>query len=373
MFKNRPNLKLMTILGTRPEIIRLCRILPKLDKYFKHLIVYTGQSFDYEMSDIFFKQLELRRPDYILKVQADSLGRQIANIIKQTETVLVKEKPDALLILGDTNSSLSAIMARRLKIPIFHMEAGNRAFDWDVPEEINRRIVDHISNFNLAYTEQARHYLLVEGIHPGTIFVIGSPYAEIFAYFRKKIELTRVINDLKLKTQQYFVVNIQREENVENKKNLQEIFDALNFLAKEYQLPIVISLHPRTKKKLSTLGKLNHLISIHRPFGFLEYTKLELDSFCVLSDSGTIAEESAILGFPAVQVRTSSERPEAFEAGSIILTGFNKETIFNAVKLTLAVGRKPVVIPHDYLDINVSDKIVKLIMGKTSIHKYQQN
>lgn len=291
-------LKIMTILGTRPEIIRLSRILPELDAHVDHCIVFTRQSFNREMSDVFFEELGLRKPDYILDVKAETLGKQIANIIEQSEEVLLKVKPDALLILGDTNSCLSAIIAKRLKIPIFHMEAGNRSFDWDVPEEVNRRIVDHISDINLAYTEHARRYLLAEGIHPGSIYVVGSPYAEIFAHFIKKIDRTSILSTLKLKKKKFFLVSCHREENVEQETRLQRLFLSLNALAKEYQLPVVISLHPRTAKKIESLGRVHPLLKFHKPFSFFEFAKLEKEALCVLSDSGTIQEESALLGFP---------------------------------------------------------------------------
>lgn len=370
--QSKAPLKIMTILGTRPEIIRLSRMLPLLDAHVNHVIVFTKQSFDREMSDIFFQELELRKPDYILEVKAETLGKQISNILEQSERVMLKEKPDALFLLGDTNSSLSAIIAKRLKIPIFHMEAGNRAFDWDVPEEVNRRIVDHISDINLAYTEHARRYLLAEGIHPGSIYVVGSPYAEIFAHFTKKIDKTDIVSSLKLKQKKYFLVSCHREENVEQETRLIRLFSSFGALAEQYKLPVVISLHPRTAMKIKSLGKLHPLLVVHKPFSFFEFAKLEKESLCVLSDSGTIQEESAILGFPAVQIRVSSERPEAFDAGSIVLTGFEKGTILHAVSMVIEEEQAgaPKVIPSDYLDTNVSKKVTKLIIGLTSIKKY---
>lgn len=370
--KDIKKLKIMTILGTRPEIIRLSRILPKMDKYFHHLIVYTRQSYDYELSEIFFKELDLRKPDYLLEVKAVTLGEQIANIIKQTEKAMLKERPDALLILGDTNSALSAIIAKRLKILIFHMEAGNRCFDWDVPEEVNRRIVDHISDFNLAYTEHARRYLLREGLHPGTIYVTGSPLTEVYAYFKEKIESSSVLEKLGLQSKKFFLVSAHREENIENENRLKELFGSFNFLAENYQLPIIVSLHPRTRKKIKSLKKIHSLVKFHQPFGFLDYNKLQKNALCVLSDSGTIQEESAALGFRAVQIRVSSERPEAFDKGSIILTGFNQESLATAIKLLLSEQEKgeKMVLPPDYQDTNVSSKVVKLILGLTGIKKY---
>lgn len=361
----------MTILGTRPEIIRLSRVLPKMDRYFHHIMVYTRQSYDFELSDIFFKELELRKPDYLLDVKSDTLGGQIANIVKQSEEVLRKELPDALLVLGDTNSSLSAIVARRMHIPIFHMEAGNRSFDWDVPEEVNRRIVDHISDYNLAYTGHARRYLLAEGIAGQTIFVTGSPYAEIFQHFGEKIESNGVLDDLKLQSGGYFLVSIHREENVEQEDRLNELLSSFEHLGNTYRLPIILSTHPRTGKKLAS-RKLHQAIRSEKPFGFLEFAKLEKHARCVLSDSGTIQEESAILGFPAVQVRVSTERPEAFDAGSIIVAGFQKDALLTAVELTLQEQESAShrVIPDDYKDTNVSEKVVKIILGKTAIRKF---
>lgn len=359
----------MTILGTRPEIIRLSRILPKMDECFEHIVVFTNQSFSYELSGLFFKELELRKPNYILSVKADSLGKQIANIFSQTEEVMVKEKPDALLVLGDTNSSLAAVMAKRLKIKIFHMEAGNRSFDWDVPEEVNRRVVDHISDINLPYTEHSRRYLIEEGIHPGSIYVTGSPLREVFEFFKNKIESSTILKQLELEPKKYFVVSAHREENIDNDKHLTELILALNVLAEQYKMPVIISLHPRTKNRLKKIKfKANSLLQFHVPFGYFDFNKLQKNSLCVLSDSGTIQEESAILGFSAIQIRKSSERPEAFDTGSIILTGFNKDIILNAINLLISEENDNKVIPKDYDDNNVSSKIVKLIMGFTRNH-----
>lgn len=371
----KKHLKVMTILGTRPEIIRLSRILPRMDKNFNHIMIYANQSYSPELSTVFFKNFKLRKPDYILDVQSETLGGQIANILKKSEEVIIKEKPDSLLVLGDTNSTLSAIIAKRMKIPIFHMEAGNRSFDNNVPEEINRRIIDHISDYNLAYTENSRLYLINEGIHPGTIYVTGSPLTEVFEFFRGDIEKSKILEILKLEKNKFFAVSMHREENVENPSNLIELFSSLNHLANFYQYPIIVSYHPRTKKRLLNLNlKLSPLIKLHKPFGFFDYNKLQMNAFCVLSDSGSVPEESAILNFKAIQVRVSSERPEAFDAGSIILTGFNKDTIISAVQLMVnqeEKGEKSEV-PQGYNVTNVSTKVVKLMMGLTSIRKYQK-
>lgn len=366
-------LKIMTILGTRPEIIRLSRILPKMDQYFDHVIVFTKQSYDYELSDIFFQEFELRKPDHILNVKAESLGAQIGNILSQTEKVLLKEKPDTLLVLGDTNSALCTIIAKRLKIPIFHMEAGNRSFDWDVPEEVNRRIVDHISDFNLTYTEHAKQYLIQEGISPSKIFVTGSPLAEVFSHYALKIESSRILDELNVEQKKYLLVSCHREENVDNPQILEKLFATFKYLAEVLRLPVIVSLHPRTKKRIEENKiSINSYIKLHKPFGYLNFCKLQKNAYCVLSDSGTIQEESAILQFPAIQIRKSTERPEAFDAGSIILSGFNKHVVENAITLTVKEFNEQhgVSIPEFYKDKNVSEKVVKLIMSFAGIKKY---
>jgi len=372
---NKKNLKIMTILGTRPEIIRLSCILPKMDEYFNHIIVYTSQSYSPELSAIFFKDFNLRKPDYELNVKSDTLGGLIGNILKQSEDVMVKERPDALLILGDTNSSLSAIIAKRMKIPIFHMEAGNRSFDDNVPEEINRKITDHISDYNLAYTENSRRYLVEEGIHPGSIYVTGSPLTEVFEKFRDKIENSDILEKLNLEKDKFFVVSTHREENVDNPSNIKELFESLNHLTKLYKHPIIVSFHPRTRNRLSKLKlKLSPLIKLETPFDFFDYNNLQMNALCVLSDSGSVPEESAIFKFRAVQIRISSERPEAFDSGTIILTGFNKNTIVNSVELVVnqKISDEGLEIPEGYKSKNVSIKVVKLIMGLASIRKYHK-
>jgi UDP-N-acetyl-L-fucosamine synthase len=370
---NPKKLKIMTIVGTRPEIIRLSRILVKLDEYFDHILVYTKQSYSYELSDIFFDELGIRKPNHLLDVKSETLGGQIANIIKQAEEVILKEDPDAILVLGDTNSTLSTINAKRLKIPIFHMEAGNRSFDWDVPEEVNRRIVDHISDYNLCYTEHARRYLIKEGLDQKNIFVTGSPLREVLLHYKNKIDASSILGQLKLKKDNYFLVSTHREENVDNENRLRELFSSFEILANQYGLPIIVSLHPRTKKKIEEKGiRVDRLVKFYKPFGYFDYCNLQKNALCVLSDSGTIQEESAILNFKAIQVRVSTERPEAFDSGSIVLVGFNKNSIISAVKLVIDLNNKgeEIIMPLDYRDTNVSTKVIKLIMGVVGINKY---
>ena len=360
----------MTIFGTRPEIIKLSRIFAKFDQYVNHIMVHTGQSYDYEMNKIFFDQLKIRKPDYFLGVKSDTLGEQIANIISKSEKVLLKEMPDAVLIFGDTNSALAVIIAKRLKMPIFHMEAGNRCFDENVPEEINRKIIDHISDINLPLTENARLYLIQEGIHPGTIYVTGSPTAEILDYNKKQIEASKILKELKLSPRKYFVASIHREENVDGFEPLTKLIDSLNAVAETYKMPIIVTTHPRTAKKLEEYRiKGNKLINFHKPFGIFDYIKLQKNAFCVLSDSGTIQEESSILGFPAIQARNSSERPEAFDEGVLILSGLDKDIILQSIEITVKqyeTGEK-FNVPRNYQDKNVSSKVLRLVVGLTKI------
>lgn len=357
----------MTILGTRPEIIRLSRVIAELDKYTHHVLVYTNQSYDYEMSTIFFKELGIRRPDHILSAKSQTIGGQIANILTQTEQVMIKEKPDAILVLGDTNSALSGIIAKRRKIPLFHMEAGNRCFDWDVPEEINRRVVDHISDYNLAYTEHARRYLLQEGIPGNKIIVTGSPLAEVFKHYKDKINSELILKELHLHEGKYILVSCHREENVEQEVRIKNFLDTLGTLKKSYGMRILVSLHPRTRAKIPLAEWKKRGLEIYKPFGLLAYIHLEQHAFCVLSDSGTIQEESAILGFPAVQIRYSTERPEAFDAGSIVVCGLEKKAVENAITLVTA-ERFISAIPGDYRDVNVSQKVVRFMLGMIGIN-----
>ncbi len=354
----------MTIVGTRPEIIRLSSTIKACDKYFNHILVHTGQNYDYELNEVFFEELELRKPDYFLNVPGKHLGETMGNILSKAYEILLKEKPDALLILGDTNSALSAIPAKRLKIPIFHMEAGNRCFDQNVPEEINRKIVDHISDINLPYTEHSRRYLLSEGFRKEHIFVTGSPMPEVLNKYEDKIENSDILKRLELKEKNYILVSAHREENLDIEKNFIEIIDSLNSIAEEFKLPIIYSTHPRSWKKIEEKKiKFNLLIKNLKPFGFFNYNKLQKDSFCVLSDSGTLSEESSILGFPAVLFRTSTERPEVLDKGSIVIGGISPKDVVNAINIATESFNEEEKAPlaNDYYDKNVSLKVVKII------------
>lgn len=363
-------LKVMTIVGTRPEIIRLCEIIKKADKYYNHILVHTGQNWDYNLNEVFFKDLELRNPDYYLNAVGNNLGETMGNIISKSYDVMLKEKPDCILILGDTNSALSAISAKRLKIPIFHMEAGNRCFDYNVPEEINRKIVDHISDINLAYTENSRRYLLSEGFRKEHLFVTGSPMTEVLKVYEHKINSSNVLNELNLTEKKYIILSIHREENVDKEKSFENLVESVNSVAETYKMPVIFSTHPRTQKKISEKEiKFNPLIQSLKPFGFFDYCKLQKNSYCVLSDSGTISEESAILKFPAISIRTSSERPEVIDKGNIILGGIKKDEILSSIEITVDMFKyeNRENIPYDYKDDNVSEKIIKIIQSYTKI------
>jgi len=363
-------LKVMTIIGTRPEIIRLSEVMKACDQYFNHVTVHTGQNYDYTLNQVFFEDLELRKPDYYLDSVGDSLGETMANIISKSYEVMVKEKPDALLLLGDTNSTLSAISAKRLKIPIFHMEAGNRCFDQNVPEETNRRIVDHISDVNLPYTEHSRRYLISEGINKEYIFVTGTPMAEVLKKHQAMIDRSHILKDLKLKNNDYILVSAHREENIDNELNFNSLMTALNDIADKYRLPIIYSTHPRSLDRITKRGfKLHPLIQSLKPFGFFEYNQLQKSSFCVLSDSGTLSEESALLGFNGILIRTSTERPEVIDKGTIIIGGIKTNDIIQAIEMSreMKQSRVPTVLPTDYQDENVSIKVVKLIQSYTNI------
>lgn len=363
-------LKVMTILGTRPEIIRLSAVIKACDRYFDHILVHTGQNWDDKLYKIFFDELELRKPDHFLAAVGKNLGETIGNIISGAYDILLKEAPDALLILGDTNSALSAIPAKRLKVPIFHMEAGNRCFDQNVPEEINRRIVDHVSDVNLPYTEHSRRYLVNEGIRKEHIFVTGSPMPEVLALYRDKIAKSTVLEELGVKKDGFILVSAHREENLDIEDHLLSLTNALNGVAEEFNIPVIYSTHPRTRNKINAKKiSFNPLVRNLEPFGFFDYNKLQQNAFCVLSDSGTLSEESSILSFPAVLIRTSTERPEVLDKGSMIIGGITADEIIRAVYTARAVfmDHLPAILPEDYKDLNVSGKVAKIIESYTKI------
>jgi len=365
-------LKVMTFIGTRPEIIRLSRTMVRLDEFLNQVIVHTGQNYDYELNEIFFKDLELRKPDYFLNVDTSSLEASVGEIILKSGEVLRKENPDAVLVLGDTNSCLAAYMAKRLHIPVFHMEAGNRCFDFNVPEEINRRIIDHIADFNLVYTEHARRHLISEGLPHRRIYLTGSPMKEVLDYYMPKIKQSSVLESLKLTAKRYFVISTHREENVDNQDNLNKILYILNKLAEVYNLQVIVSTHPRTSKRLEKLTdiEMNPLIRFLKPFGFLDYVYLQMNALCVLSDSGTISEESSLLNFPAISLRQSMERPEAQDAGTIILTGFDPVVVLNSIQIIVKEFEKSngyKRIPDDYNIDNTSWRVLKLISGNAKL------
>jgi UDP-N-acetylglucosamine 2-epimerase (non-hydrolysing) len=361
--------KVMVIVGTRPEIIRLAMTIQKMDKFFDVIFVHTGQNYDYNLNEVFFKDLNLRKPDYYLDTPGAHLGETIGNVISKSYELMVKEKPDALLVLGDTNSGLSAISAKRLKIPIFHSEAGNRCFDFNVPEEINRKIIDHVSDISLAYTENARRYLINEGIKNDFVYVTGSPMAEVLDANKIKIEKSDVLNTLKIEKNKYFVVSSHREENLDVGNNFEILVNSLNVIAETYKMPIIFSTHPRTAKKIKENGiKFNDLIKNIEPLGFFNYIKLQTNAFCVLSDSGTISEEATILNFPAVSIRTSSERPEALDAGSIVLGGIDKDNMVSAIEIaTKTYSQSTENNVEDYRSLNFSDKVLRIIQSYTDI------
>ena len=363
-------LKLMTILGTRPEIIRLSEVIKCADKYFNHILVHTGQNYDYELNQIFFNDLGLRAPNVYLDCAGENLGATMGNIISRSYEAMQKEKPDAVLILGDTNSALAAVSAKRLKIPIFHMEAGNRCWDWNVPEMINRKIVDHIADINLPYTEHSRRYLLSEGIDGKTIFVTGSPMREVIETHRGEIEKSDVIERLNLKSGEYFLLSAHREENIDNEENFMSLMSTVNVIAESSGLPVIYSTHPRSRKWINKRGfKFHSLVKSMKPFGFLDYNKLQMNAKCVLSDSGTLSEESAMLGFPAVLIRTSTERPEVLDAGTIVIGGIRERDVRQALDMAVEMrgSEEKTIMPRNYDDENVSIKVARIIQSYTDI------
>ncbi|NJH78414.1 non-hydrolyzing UDP-N-acetylglucosamine 2-epimerase [Staphylococcus agnetis] len=363
-------LKLMTIVGTRPEIIRLSSTIKACDRYFNQVLVHTGQNYDYTLNQVFFDDLELRAPDYYLEAVGTHLGDTMGNIIAKSYEVLSQEQPDALLILGDTNSCLSAVAAKRLKIPVFHMEAGNRCFDQNVPEEINRKIVDHVSDVNLPYTEHSRRYLLDEGFKKENIFVTGSPMKEVLEAHADKINHSDVLNTFNLKPQEYILVSAHREENIDHEDNFMSLMNAINDIAEKYQMPIIYSTHPRSWKKIEERNfKFHPLVKQLKPFGFFDYNALQKNAFVVLSDSGTLSEESSMLKFPGVLIRTSTERPEVLDKGTVIIGGITYENLVQSVEMARAMqnNNEPMIDAIDYKDTNVSIKVVKIIQSYKDI------
>lgn len=361
-------LKVATIVGTRPEVIRLSRVISLLDKTVNHILIHTGQNYDYELNEIFFNELEIRKPNYFLNIDASSVGKAYGNTLISTEEVLQKEKPDAVLVLGDTNSSIAIIIAKRMKIPVYHMEAGNRCFDLNVPEEINRKVVDSISDFNLVYTEHGRRNLLAEGFPARRIYLTGSPMKEVLSYYSPKIEKSTILSTLNIKPRDYFLVSAHREENVDRKSNLKSIIQILETLTLKYKKKVIFSTHPRTRNRLEKLGisDINSNIFFLKPFGFIDFISLQKNALCTISDSGTISEEAAILNFKAITIRNAMERPEAMDSGSIITTGLQPNTILNSIDFLL--NNEPNIefsLPAEYLIKDVSRRVVKLIIGTT--------
>ena len=368
-------LKLMIIVGTRPEIIRLSEVIKKCDTYFKTILVHTGQNYDYELNGIFFKDLGLREPDYYLDAVGDDLGATMGNIIDKSYKLMVEVKPDAVLVLGDTNSCLSVIGAKRLHIPIFHMEAGNRCFDECLPEETNRRIVDIISDVNLCYSEHARRYLNASGVAKERTYVTGSPMAEVLDAHIREIEASTILEELNLEKGKYILLSAHREENIDTEENFRSLFNAINKLAEKYDVPILYSCHPRSAKKIEKSHfKLDKRVVMHKPLGFLDYNKLQMNAMCVVSDSGTLPEESSYFlsigkPIPAVAIRTSTERPEALDKGDFILSGITEKEVLQSVETAIRMNKNHdlgVPVP-DYTDLNVSDKVVKLVQSYTGI------
>lgn len=359
----------MTIVGTRPEIIRLSRLIPKLDQFCDHVLVHTGQNYDYELNGVFFSDLGIRKPDVFLAAAGVTAAETIGNVIIATDKAIELHQPEALLLLGDTNSSLSVIAAKRRKIPIFHMEAGNRCFDSRVPEEINRRIVDHTSDINLTYSDIAREYLIREGIPPDQVIKTGSPMREVIEYYREGVDASTILNRLGLSPEGYFLISSHREENVDSTANIQRLFNLMNAVAEQFGLPVIVSTHPRTRKRMDTMALVGHpLIQFHKPFGFFDYIRLQTSARAVLSDSGTITEESSILNFPALNLREVHERPEGFEEGAVMFVGLDADFTLQALNILESQSRgvtRMLNLVKDYEVTNVSDKVLRIILSYT--------
>ena len=363
-------LKVMTIVGTRPELIKMSRVIAEFDIYTKHILVHSGQNYDYELNQVFFEDLRIRKPDYFLGAVGSNAAKTIAKVIEKADEVMEKEHPDAVLLYGDTNSCLAVIAAKRLKIPVFHMEAGNRCFDQRVPEELNRKVLDHLSDVNLVLTEHARRYLIAEGIRPETIIKTGSHMLEVLDFYMPKIDKSDVLERMNLEANKFFLVSAHREENVDSPENLIDLVDTLNALAKQYQVPVIVSTHPRTQKRLDelNLSAMNQHIQFLKPFGFCDYIKLQMGALCVISDSGTITEEASLLGLPAITIRDAHERPEGMDAGILIMAGLKKDRVLDAVRITLdqfKQGIRVIASVDDYEAQAVSKKILRIVLSYT--------
>lgn len=360
--------KVMTIVGTRPELIKMSRVIAELDQHVNHLLVHTGQNYDYELNGLFFEDLGIRKPDYFLEAVGDSAAQTIARVIEKSDVIFEQEKPDAVLLYGDTNSCLAVIAAKRRKIPVFHMEAGNRCFDQRVPEELNRKVLDHLSDINLVLTEHARRYLIAEGIRPETIIKTGSHMQEVLEHYMPQIEKSEILNRLGLKSNQFFIVSAHREENIDSPQNMLDMIQTLNALAHAYKVPVIVSTHPRTKKKLDSmeLGKLDPLVQFLKPFGFCDYIKLQMEALCVVSDSGTISEEGSLLNLPAITIRNAHERPEGMDVGTLIMSGLKKDRVLDAVRVIIAQHDKTKRVMHgvdDYEGGPVSKQILRIVLS----------
>ena len=363
-------LKVMTILGTRPELIKMSRVIAELDRHVKHVLVHTGQNYDFELNEIFFEDLEIRKPDYFLEAAGENPAQTIARVIEKSDEVMAKESPDAVMLYGDTNSCLAVIAAKRRKIPVFHMEAGNRCFDQQVPEELNRKVLDHLSDINLVLTEHARRYLIAEGIRPETIIKTGSHMREVLDYYMPKIQSSDVLMRMGLEQGLYFIVSMHREENVDTPENLTDLVQTLNALAEQYQIPVIVSTHPRTQKRLSVHNsfKMDSHIQFLKPFGFCDYVRLQTEALCVVSDSGTLTEECSLLNLPAVTIRNAHERPEGMDVGSLIMAGLKKDSVLDAVRVIVAQHQRNIRVMAPVMDYeaqSVSKKVLRIVLSYT--------
>lgn len=361
-------LKVMTIVGTRPELIKMSRVIAEFDQHTKHILVHTGQNYDYELNQLFFEDLGIRKPDHFLEAVGDNAAQTIARVIEKSDAVMEKEKPDAVMLYGDTNSCLAVIAAKRRKIPVFHMEAGNRCFDQRVPEELNRKVLDHLSDINLVLTEHARRYLIAEGIPPETIIKTGSHMREVLDHYMPKIQQSDVLKRMGLTANKFFIVSAHREENIDSPENMSNMVETLNALAETYDCPVIVSTHPRTKKRLDTmeLGRLNSHVQFLKPFGFCDYIKLQMEALCVVSDSGTITEEGSLLNLPAITIRNAHERPEGMDVGTLIMSGLKKERVLDAVRVIIAQhdkSRRVMQPVQDYEAGAVSKQLLRVVLS----------